>query len=49
MYVSIYLPSIIKYIINTLYIYKFVKIRIDKNNNVCDVKYITAHTNLLYD
>ena len=30
-----------------IYIYKFVKSRIDKNN-VCDVKYITTYTDLLY-
>ena len=34
----IYLLSIVKM---QLYISKFVKSRIDKNNNVCDVKYIT--------
>ena len=39
----IYLPSIIKM---QLHIYKFVKSRIDKN--VCDEKYITAYTNLVY-
>ena len=31
-----------------LHIYKFVKSRIDKNNNVCDEKYITTYTNLVY-
>ena len=31
-----------------IYIYKFVKSSIDKNNNVCDVTYITTYTNLLY-
>ena len=45
MFVCIYLPSIIKM---WLYIYKFVKSCIDENNNVCDVKYITTYTNLVY-
>ena len=31
-----------------LHIYKFVKSRIDKNNNGCDEKCITAYTNLSY-
>ena len=31
-----------------LQIYKFIKSRIDKNNNVCDQKYITTCTNLVY-
>ena len=31
-----------------LHIYKFVKNRIDKNNNVCDEKYIITYTNLVY-
>ena len=31
-----------------IYIYKLVKSRIDKNNNVSDVKYITTYTNLVY-
>ena len=31
-----------------LHIYKSVKSRIDKNDNVCDEKYITAYTNLVY-
>ena len=30
-----------------IYIYKFVKSRIDRNN-VCDVKYITTYTYLVY-
>ena len=30
-----------------LYIYKFVKSRIDRND-VCDVKYITTYTYLVY-
>ena len=41
----IYLPSIIEML---LYIYKFVKSHVGKNNNVCDVKYITTCTNLIY-
>ena len=44
-YVCIYLPSIIKM---WLHIYKFVKSRIDKNNNICDVKHITTYTKLVY-
>ena len=28
--------------------YKFVKSCIDQNNYVCDVKYITTYTNLVY-
>ena len=31
-----------------IYIYKFVKSRIDKNNNVCDAKHIPSYTNLVY-
>ena len=31
-----------------LHIYKFVKSRIDKNNNVWDENHITVYTNLLY-
>ena len=31
-----------------LQIYKFIKSRIDKKNNVCDQKYITTYTNLVY-
>ena len=31
-----------------LHIYKCVKGRIDKNNNVSDEKYITTYTNLVY-
>ena len=41
----VYLPSIKKM---QLHIYKFVKTRIDKNNNVCDEKYITTYTNLCH-
>ena len=41
----IYLPFIIKMY---LHIYKSVKSRIDKNDDVCDEKYITAYTNLVY-
>ena len=29
-------------------LYKFVKSRIDKNNNVCDVKCVTTYINLLH-
>ena len=31
-----------------VHIYKFVKSLIDKNNDVCDVKYTTTYTNLVY-
>ena len=31
-----------------LHKYKFVKSRIDENNNVCDEKYITTYTHLVY-
>ena len=41
----VYLQSIKKM---QLHIYKFVKTRIDKNNNVCDEKYITTYTNLCH-
>ena len=43
-YVCIHLPSIIKM---QLYLYKFVKSRIDKKNNIWDVKYITIYTNFM--
>ena len=43
----IYLPFIIKMWLY-IYIYKFVKSLIDKNNDVCDVKYITTYTDLVY-
>ena len=33
---------------NVINIYKLAKSRIDKNNNVCDEKYITTNTNLVY-
>ena len=34
-------------ILNFIYT-SFVKSRIDENNNVCDVKFITTYTNLVY-
>ena len=33
---------------NVIIYIQFAKSRIDKNNNVCDVKYIATYTNLVY-
>ena len=46
-YIHIYIYIYIIYIY--IYIYKLVKKNsIDKNNNVCNLKYITTYTNVVY-
>ena len=48
-FIGLYLFAIYhKNVIIYIYIYKLVKSRIDKNNNVSDVKYITTYTDLVY-